>query len=146
MSIISEIEQSTAAPDFELGIAGFRFSDLFDAVKLAELTEIFYNDLHEKEPVVGRALRKYITTDGEGLEKRAVSKILTDSAPRLSDFMRHKSPRRGRRAHLVGDRCAMSQWAGRPVQLLELHRPSRPGQGRMGVTLMSTALAVPPSA
>ena len=35
---------------------------------------------------------------------------------------------------------------GRPVQLLELHRPPRPDQGRIGVTLMSTALAVPPTA
>ena len=39
-----------------------------------------------------------------------------------------------------------SETGGRPVQLLELHRPPRPGQGRMGVTLMSTALAVPPTA
>ncbi len=49
--------------------------------------------------------------------------------------------------HLVGNcRVRSSGRAGRPVQLLELHRPPRPGQGRMGVTLMSTALAVPPTA
>jgi hypothetical protein len=69
------------------------------------------------------------------------------SAPRLPRLLALKPPRRGRRPHLGGGRRAMSQGrAGRPVQLLERHRPSRPGQGRMGVTLMSTALAVPPTA
>jgi hypothetical protein len=57
-------------------------------------------------------------------------------------------------SHVMRDRDAVSRSTTldvqgrvrRPVQLLELHRPPRPGQGRMGVTLMSTALAVPPTA
>src|SRR6476620_6102746 len=49
--------------------------------------------------------------------------------------------RPGRRCH-----ARSRQGPGRPAHLLALHRPPRPGQGRMGVTLMSTALAVPPTA
>ena len=36
MTINPENERVPAGHDFDLGIAGFRFSDLFDAVKLAE--------------------------------------------------------------------------------------------------------------
>jgi len=87
MSVISETAGSATAPDFELGIPGFRFSDLFDAVKLAELAETFYKHLERQEPVTGQALRKYVNARGKGFEKRAASKILTDSAPFLSDFV-----------------------------------------------------------
>ena len=73
--------------DFELGISGYKFSDLFDAVKLKGLAEKFYAEVDEKEPVLGEALKKYIAARGEGYEKRTESKILTDSAPFLSDFV-----------------------------------------------------------
>jgi len=85
--MISENERAAASHDFDLGIAGFRYSDLFDAVRLADLAEAFYNELDEREPVVGEALRKYLAARGEGFERRAASKILTDSAPFLSDFV-----------------------------------------------------------
>jgi NADPH-dependent glutamate synthase beta subunit-like oxidoreductase/NAD(P)H-flavin reductase len=73
--------------DFELGVDGFRFSDLFDAYRLKDLAQAFYTDLSEKEPVVHSALTKYIAAHGMGYEKRAESKILTDAAPFLSDFV-----------------------------------------------------------
>ena len=73
--------------DFDLGIPGFRYSDLYEPRKLAELTSRFYTEVTEKEPVLGEALQKYIAAGGQGLEKRAASKILTDSAPFLSDFI-----------------------------------------------------------
>ncbi|MBV9216935.1 MAG: FAD-dependent oxidoreductase [Acidobacteria bacterium] len=73
--------------DFELGIEGFRYSDLFDAVRLRALAEHFYSDLDKQEPLVAEALRKYIDSRGKGLEKRAESKLLTDAAPHLSDFI-----------------------------------------------------------
>src|SRR4051794_34623476 len=87
MSVHPENQKALIDPDFDLGIAGFRFSDLFDAVKLAELSERFYADLEIREPVVGDALKKYILARGAGFERRAASKILTDSAPYLSDFI-----------------------------------------------------------
>jgi NADPH-dependent glutamate synthase beta subunit-like oxidoreductase/NAD(P)H-flavin reductase len=73
--------------DIELGIVGFRYSDLFDAVKLKALAEKFYAEVDEKEPVLGDALKKYIGAAGAGYEKRVESKILTDAAPFLSDFV-----------------------------------------------------------
>ena len=73
MSVNSEKESVASGHNFELGIAGFRFSDLFDAVKLAELSEVFYSGLQQSQPVVGEALRKYLETDGKGYERRAAS-------------------------------------------------------------------------
>ncbi|MEJ7848307.1 MAG: FAD-dependent oxidoreductase [Pyrinomonadaceae bacterium] len=87
MTGISEKEQTSQDPDFDLGIAGFRYSDLFDAVKLKELAEKFYAEVAEKEPVLHDALSKYIAAHGLGYEKRVESKILTDAAPFLSDFI-----------------------------------------------------------
>ncbi len=73
--------------DFELGIEGFRFSDLFAAHRLKDLADAFYADVLEKEPVLHEALIKYIESRGGGFEKRAASNILTDAAPHLSDFI-----------------------------------------------------------
>jgi NADPH-dependent glutamate synthase beta subunit-like oxidoreductase/NAD(P)H-flavin reductase len=73
--------------DLDLGINGFSYSDLFDAVKLKALAEKFYAEVDEKEPVLGDALKKYIGAAGQGYEKRVESKILTDAAPFLSDFV-----------------------------------------------------------
>src|SRR6476646_8663319 len=90
MSSNSDYSENNHVPeghDLDLGIPGFRYSDLFDAVKLAELTDTFYSDVESREPVVGAALKKYTAAAGVGFEPRAASKILTDSAPFLSDFI-----------------------------------------------------------
>lgn len=73
--------------DFYLGVPGFKYSDLFDAARLKDLTDKFYEEVAEKEPVLHDALTKYIAAHGEGFEKRAESKILTDAAPYLSEFI-----------------------------------------------------------
>src|SRR6476660_3897524 len=73
--------------DIELGIEGFRFSDLFDAGKLKTLADIFYGEVAAGDEVLYGALSKYIAARGEGFEKRAESKLLTDAAPYLSDFI-----------------------------------------------------------
>lgn len=83
----SENGHRNGGRDFDLGIAGFRFSDLFDAGKLAELTAAFYSEVAEKEPVLHEALQRYVGPAGRSIEKRAASKILTDAAPLLSDFI-----------------------------------------------------------
>ena len=77
----------TTGNDFDLGIEGFRFSDLFEPARLAALTETFYAEVAAAEPVLHEALRRYIDNGGSGFEKRAASKVLTDSAPFLSDFI-----------------------------------------------------------
>ena len=87
MTAISTSELSTANNDFDLGIVGFRYSDLFDAVKLKDLAEKFYHEVSEKDPLLQDSLTKYIGSHGTGFEKRVESKILTDAAPYLSDFI-----------------------------------------------------------
>lgn len=77
----------TSEYNFDLGINGFSFSDLFDAIRLKELADKFYSEVLEKEPVLGDALNKYIANSGQGYEKKVESKILTDAAPFLSDFV-----------------------------------------------------------
>ncbi len=83
----SEREQMITDFDFNLGMDGYRYSDLFDAAKLKKLAEEFYDEVVEHEPVLGDALNKYIAAHGLGFEKRAESKILTDAAPFLSEFI-----------------------------------------------------------
>ena len=73
--------------DMELGIPGFSYSDLFDAVRLKELADVFYAEVEIAEPALGIALAKYIAARGDGFEKRAESKLLTDAAPHLSRFV-----------------------------------------------------------
>ena len=87
MAAISANGHSTAAHDFDFGIVGFRYSDLFDAVKLKQLAEKFYEDVEGKDALLHSSLTKYIASHGNGFEKRVESKILTDAAPYLSDFI-----------------------------------------------------------
>jgi hypothetical protein len=55
--------------DFNLGIRGFKYSDLYDAVKLREIAEKFYGEVKEKNPVLSEALTKYIAR-AEAVTKR----------------------------------------------------------------------------
>jgi NADPH-dependent glutamate synthase beta subunit-like oxidoreductase/NAD(P)H-flavin reductase len=98
MNAISETGEYLENYDLELGIPGFSYSDLFDAVKLRELAEKFYAEVAERQPVLGDALIKYIETHGHGYEKRVESKILTDAAPFLSNFV-------GRMFKITGERA-----------------------------------------
>src|SRR5215203_4619817 len=83
---ISEKERA-ANLDFDLGVVGFKYSDLFDAVRLAELAEKFYEELKEENALLHDALTKYIAVRGAGYEARVESNILTDAAPHLSRFV-----------------------------------------------------------
>ncbi len=83
--------------NLKLGIEGFYFSDLFDAVKLQELAENFYSEVEASDPTLHSALSRYIALRGAGYEKKVESKILTDSAPYLSDFI-------GRLFHIESER------------------------------------------
>jgi len=87
MTGISEKEIDFTTSDFDLGIVGFKFSDLFDAYRLKDLADKFYDELSQENPLVHDALTKYIEARGEGFEKRVESNILTDSAPYLSRFI-----------------------------------------------------------
>ena len=86
MNSISE-NAPAAGYDIKLGIDGFTYSDLYDAARLRELAETFYKEVEQAEPVLHTALTKYIAVRGEGYEPKVESKILTDAAPFLSDFI-----------------------------------------------------------
>ncbi|HXH69546.1 MAG TPA: hypothetical protein VNI60_04280, partial [Pyrinomonadaceae bacterium] len=73
--------------DFDLSIAGFKYSDLFDAEKLKEIAEKFYDEVKKENPILHDALTRYIQNRGAGYEPKVQSKILTDSAPYLSEFI-----------------------------------------------------------
>ncbi|MBK9766882.1 MAG: hypothetical protein IPP63_07625 [Chloracidobacterium sp.] len=79
--------KSIESRDFVLGIPGFNYSDLFDAARLKDLADAFYAEVADKEPILHDALSKYIATHGRGIERRVESKILTDAAPYLSNFV-----------------------------------------------------------
>ncbi len=87
MTAFSEKTADANGFDIELGIDGFKYSDLYNAARLKDLADAFYAEVTEKEPVLGEALTKYIAAHGQGYEKRAESKILTDAAPFLSEFV-----------------------------------------------------------
>ncbi len=87
MSGFSVTENCGSDHDFDLGISGFKFSDIFDAIRLKDLADKFYEDLAGKDPLLHASLSNYISEGGIGFEKRVVSKILTDAAPFLSDFI-----------------------------------------------------------
>jgi NADPH-dependent glutamate synthase beta subunit-like oxidoreductase/NAD(P)H-flavin reductase len=80
-------QESVSNHDFALGIEGFRYSDLYDPIRLRELTERFHGFLEKRNPDLKNALVSYTEAKGEGLEARAESNILTDAAPILSDFI-----------------------------------------------------------
>ena len=88
MTATFEVETAAArGHDFNLGIAGFRYSDLYRAEKLKELAETFYAEVGEENPLLHEALTKYIAARGADYEPKTESKILTDAAPYLSDFI-----------------------------------------------------------
>ena len=77
----------TSDYDFDLGVADFRYSDLFKTDKLKDLAEEFYNQVKEKNPALYEVLADYIESRGASYESKIESKILTDAAPYLSDFI-----------------------------------------------------------
>src|SRR5687767_9583891 len=79
--------EDSAHDSLELGMGDFTYADLYDAVGLSVLAERFYDDVEKSEPLLGDAMRKYIARRGEGYEPRVESKILTDAAPHLSEFI-----------------------------------------------------------
>ncbi len=86
--------------NFNLGIAGYKYSDLYDALKLREIAEKFYDSIKNDNPILHEALAKYIENRGKGYERKVESKILTDSAPYLSEFVAQMFGINGERAKL----------------------------------------------
>ena len=56
---------------------GFKFEDLFESVKLKELTEVFYNYFKKEDPGTFERFSKYRDAKGEGFTEVETSKILS---------------------------------------------------------------------
>src|SRR5258705_12502937 len=76
----------TGGRDFELGIPGFRFKDLYDVHRLPDLARVFDDYLREADPAAHRDLERY-RRDDERLSPIEISGILVKVAPWVSRFI-----------------------------------------------------------
>lgn len=87
MTTTFQVENNDSNNDFKLGISGFNYSDLYNPFKLKDLAETFYDEVKTQNAELHDALMQYINSRGENYEQKVSSKILTDSAPYLSNFI-----------------------------------------------------------
>ena len=52
MTGVSDNDKEFPDHDFYLGVPGCKYSDLFDAARLKDLADKFYEEVNEKEPVL----------------------------------------------------------------------------------------------
>ena len=74
--------------DFELGVEGFTYRDLYDPARLRDLTARFHAELERDDAALHAALLEYGRARGAGLKgTRAESELLIAAAPHLSRFV-----------------------------------------------------------
>ena len=66
---------------------GFKFKDLFEPIKLKQLTEEFYNFFQKENPEEFEKFSKYRDSKGEGYDAVEISKILINSSRYLNQFI-----------------------------------------------------------
>ncbi|HVF46561.1 MAG TPA: hypothetical protein VNA17_03245, partial [Pyrinomonadaceae bacterium] len=101
MTAFSEVVDNSQF-NFALGVDGFSYACLYDASRLEDLAEVFYSEVEHSDPTLYTALSKYIARRGVGYEAKVESKILTDTAPYLSDFI-------ARLFHIGGERSGLER-------------------------------------
>ena len=79
----------TAAPNnFQLGIEGFAYGDLYRPERLRDLAEAFYAEVERADPALHAALAEYVASRGERVRgTKAESDLLIAAAPHLSRFV-----------------------------------------------------------
>jgi NADPH-dependent glutamate synthase beta subunit-like oxidoreductase/NAD(P)H-flavin reductase len=87
--------------DFELGVEGFSYSDLYRPERLRELAEKFYDAVAREDAALHDSLRTYLGARGENLRgTKAESELLIAAAKHLSRFVaRLFNVEREREAH-----------------------------------------------
>src|SRR5919198_2445352 len=77
----------TAAPNnFQLGIEGFAYGDLYRPERLRDLAEAFYAEVERADPALHAALAEYVASRGERVRgTKAESDLLIAAAPHLSE-------------------------------------------------------------
>jgi NADPH-dependent glutamate synthase beta subunit-like oxidoreductase/NAD(P)H-flavin reductase len=79
---------NAAGTNFELGIDGFTYGDLYDPARLRELTARFHAELEGEDATLHAALLEYTHARGANLKgTRAESDLLVAAAPHLSRFV-----------------------------------------------------------
>ncbi|MFI5174787.1 MAG: FAD-dependent oxidoreductase [Terriglobia bacterium] len=73
--------------DFDLGVEGFRYSDLYLPGRLKALTERFFAEVAGKNPDLARSFAAYRECQGNGMTLRSESELVLHVAPYLSDFL-----------------------------------------------------------
>jgi len=90
------VEPKNAAPhtdnsspdDFQLGIDGFTYGDLYRPARLRALAGAFYAEVGGADPSLGDALARYVASRGAQLRgTKAESDLLIAAAPHLSRFV-----------------------------------------------------------
>ncbi|MDT7779156.1 MAG: hypothetical protein QOC99_1668 [Acidobacteriota bacterium] len=77
-----------APADFQLGIEGFTYGDLYRPERLRALAETFYAEVERTDPSLHASLAEYIAARGENLKgTKAESELLIAAAPHLSRFV-----------------------------------------------------------
>ncbi|MBL0174018.1 MAG: FAD-dependent oxidoreductase [Ignavibacteria bacterium] len=78
---------SNGDADFDLGIDGFRFSDLYNTARLADLFETFRDLLARNDPGVASTYERYLSEKGEGWTPQDLSAILVDAGRQIDGFL-----------------------------------------------------------
>ena len=68
-----------------LGIPGFSYADLYEPLRLAELTAVFHADVAAADPELAALWQRYAT--GELTAPTEVSDAILRMAPRLAAFL-----------------------------------------------------------
>jgi NADPH-dependent glutamate synthase beta subunit-like oxidoreductase/NAD(P)H-flavin reductase len=84
-----ESTNNTKTPaDFQLGIDGFTYGDLYRPERLRALTEAFYAEVARVDTSLHTSLAEYVAARGENLKgTKAESELLIAAAPHLSRFV-----------------------------------------------------------
>jgi len=73
--------------DMPLGVAGFRYADLYRPEKLRELYDVFCTELRARAPEASAAYEAYRACQGAGMSPEQVSTALLAVAPHVSAFV-----------------------------------------------------------
>ena len=78
---------SNASPSLTLGIAGFNYSDLHDAQRLADLLAVFDQSVNRHDPELFGEFAGYRACQGQGMAPEQISELLVKMAPLVGAFV-----------------------------------------------------------
>lgn len=73
--------------DFELGIEGFNYSDLYSFERLEDLLQAFYDYAAQTDPTLWQEWQRYRDLKGEGYAAKTESQLIVRMAPLLQQFL-----------------------------------------------------------